>query len=254
MVDDAAPAAFICEEANMEGALKKKLWKTISYLLFLDYAAEEDKRRSLESLGHNYNCTETECTVNCKVALAKSGHSSACTDKSCSIQCTVKLRSAGHSEGCTSDECMQGCPSLILLFHHLGHNEYCTVEDCSDNCRAALRREGHSEECTQESCDINCKVVKIHQCFVNTWLHFSFCKVFEERQLEKEETVDAVVDQHDEAFRKKGASKRPRGNPEETITEEPKEKKSRKNGSVEDNAKSKATDRDVDQSLRKALR
>ena len=42
MVDDAAPAAFICEEANMEGALKKKLWKTISYLLFLDYAAEED--------------------------------------------------------------------------------------------------------------------------------------------------------------------------------------------------------------------
>ena len=52
----------------------------------------------------------------------------------------------------------------------------------------------------------------------------------------------------------KRASKRPMGNPEETIIEEPKEKKSRKNGSVEDNAKSKATDRDMDQSLRKALR
>ena len=54
--------------------------------------------------------------------------------------------------------------------------------------------------------------------------------------------------------RSKRASKRPMGNPEETIIEEPKEKKSRKNGSVEDNAKSKATDRDVDQSIRKALR
>ena len=41
---------------------------------------------------------------------------------------------------------------------------------------------------------------------------------------------------------------------EETITEEPKDKKSRKNGSDEDNAKSKATDMDVDQSIRKALR
>ena len=57
-----------------------------------------------------------------------------------------------------------------------------------------------------------------------------------------------------ERERIKRASKRPRGNPEETISEEPKEKKSRKNGSVEDNAKSKATDRDVDQSIRKALR
>ena len=57
-----------------------------------------------------------------------------------------------------------------------------------------------------------------------------------------------------ERERIKRASKRPRGNPEETISEEPKEKKSRKNGSVEDNAKSKATDRDVDQSIRKTLR
>ena len=57
-----------------------------------------------------------------------------------------------------------------------------------------------------------------------------------------------------ERERIKRASKRPRGNPEETISEEPKEKKSRKNGSVEDNAKSKATDMDVDQSIRKALR
>ena len=54
--------------------------------------------------------------------------------------------------------------------------------------------------------------------------------------------------------RSKRASKRPIGNPEEAISEEPKEKKSRKNGSVEDNAKSKATDRDSDQSIRKALR
>ena len=54
--------------------------------------------------------------------------------------------------------------------------------------------------------------------------------------------------------KRKRAFQRPMGNPEETIIEEPKEKKSRKNGSVEDNAKSKATDRDVDQSLRKALR
>ena len=50
--------------------------------------------------------------------------------------------------------------------------------------------------------------------------------------------------------RRKRAFQRPMGNPEETISEEPKEKKSRKNGS----AKSKATDRDVDQSIRKALR
>ena len=49
--------------------------------------------------------------------------------------------------------------------------------------------------------------------------------------------------------RSKRASKRPMGHPEE-----PKEKKSRKNASVEDNAKSKATDIDVDQSIRKALR
>ena len=54
--------------------------------------------------------------------------------------------------------------------------------------------------------------------------------------------------------RSRRASKRPIGNPEEIISEEPKEKKSRKNGSVEDNAKSKATDMDVDQSIRKALR
>ena len=54
--------------------------------------------------------------------------------------------------------------------------------------------------------------------------------------------------------RRKRAFQRPMGNPEETISEEPKEKRSRKNGSVEDNAKSKATDRDVDQSIRKALR
>ena len=54
--------------------------------------------------------------------------------------------------------------------------------------------------------------------------------------------------------RRKRAFQRPMGNPEETISEEPKEKKSRKNGSVEDNAKSIATDRDVDQSIRKALR
>ena len=54
--------------------------------------------------------------------------------------------------------------------------------------------------------------------------------------------------------RRKRAFQRPMGNPEETISEEPKEKKSRKNDSVEDNAKSKATDRDVDQSIRKALR
>ena len=54
--------------------------------------------------------------------------------------------------------------------------------------------------------------------------------------------------------RRKRAFQRPMGNPEETISEEPKEKKSRKNGSVEDNAKSKATDRDVDQSIRKSLR
>ena len=54
--------------------------------------------------------------------------------------------------------------------------------------------------------------------------------------------------------RRKRAFQRPMGNPEETITEEPKDKKSRKNGSVEDNAKSKATDMDVDQSIRKALR
>ena len=47
----------------------------------------------------------------------------------------------------------------------------------------------------------------------------------------------------------KRASKRPMGHPEE-----PQEKKSRKNASVEDNAKSKATDIDVDQSIRKALR
>ena len=52
----------------------------------------------------------------------------------------------------------------------------------------------------------------------------------------------------------KRASQRPMGNLEETNSEEPKEKKSRKNGSVEDNAKSKATDRDVDQSIRKSLR
>ena len=57
-----------------------------------------------------------------------------------------------------------------------------------------------------------------------------------------------------ERERSKRASKRPIGNPEEIISEEPKEKKSRKNGSVEDNAKSKATDMDVDQSIRKALR
>ena len=54
--------------------------------------------------------------------------------------------------------------------------------------------------------------------------------------------------------RRKRAFQRPMGNPEETISEEPKEKKSRKNDSVEDNAKSKATDRDVDQSIRKSLR
>ena len=54
--------------------------------------------------------------------------------------------------------------------------------------------------------------------------------------------------------RRKRAFQRPMGNPEETISEEPKEKKSRKNDSVEDNAKSKATDMDVDQSIRKALR
>ena len=54
--------------------------------------------------------------------------------------------------------------------------------------------------------------------------------------------------------RRKRAFQRPMGNPEETISEEPKEKRSRKNGSVEDSAKSKATDRDVDQSIRKALR
>ena len=54
--------------------------------------------------------------------------------------------------------------------------------------------------------------------------------------------------------RRKRAFQRPMGNPEETISEEPKEKKSRKNGSDEDNAKSKATDRDVDQSIRKSLR
>ena len=54
--------------------------------------------------------------------------------------------------------------------------------------------------------------------------------------------------------RRKRAFQRPMGNPEETISEEPKEKKSRKNDSVEDIAKSKATDRDVDQSIRKALR
>ena len=47
----------------------------------------------------------------------------------------------------------------------------------------------------------------------------------------------------------KRASQRHMGNPEETISEEPKEKKSRKNGSVEDNEKSKATDRDVVQSI-----
>ena len=52
----------------------------------------------------------------------------------------------------------------------------------------------------------------------------------------------------------KRASQRHMGNPEETISEEPKEKKSRKNDSVEDNAKSESTDRDVDQSIRKALR
>ena len=54
--------------------------------------------------------------------------------------------------------------------------------------------------------------------------------------------------------RSKQAFKRPIGNPEETISEEPKVKKSRKNGSVEDNAKSKATDRDVEQSTRQSLR
>ena len=54
--------------------------------------------------------------------------------------------------------------------------------------------------------------------------------------------------------RSKRACKRSMGNPEETISEEPKEKKSWKNDSVEDNAKSKATDRDVDQSIRKSLR
>ena len=54
--------------------------------------------------------------------------------------------------------------------------------------------------------------------------------------------------------RRKRAFQRPMGNPEETISEEPKEKKSRKNDSVEDNAKSKATDRDVDQSMRRPLR
>ena len=54
--------------------------------------------------------------------------------------------------------------------------------------------------------------------------------------------------------RRKRAFQRPMGNPEETISEEPKEKKSRKNDSVEDYAKSKATDRDVDQSIRKSLR
>ena len=53
--------------------------------------------------------------------------------------------------------------------------------------------------------------------------------------------------------RSKRACKRPIGNPEETISKEPKVKKSRKNGSVEDNAKSIATDRDVDQSIRKFL-
>ena len=54
--------------------------------------------------------------------------------------------------------------------------------------------------------------------------------------------------------RRKRAFQRPMGNPEETISEEPKEKKSRKNDSVEDNAASKATDRDVDQPIRKSLR
>ena len=53
--------------------------------------------------------------------------------------------------------------------------------------------------------------------------------------------------------RRKRAFQRPMGNPEETISEEPKEKKSRKNDSVEDNAKSRATDRDVDHSIRKSL-
>ena len=38
-----------------------------------------------------------------------------------------------------------------------------------------------------------------------------------------------------ERERSKRASKRPIGNPEETFSEEPKEKKSRKNSSVEDN-------------------
>ena len=73
------------------------------------------------------------------------------------------------------------------------------------------------------------------------------------REGPKEKEKDTAPERM-ERERSKRASKRPIGNPEEIISEEPKEKKSRKNGSVEDNAKSIATDRDVDQSIRKALR
>ena len=69
-----------------------------------------------------------------------------------------------------------------------------------------------------------------------------------------EENEKDTAPERMERERIKRASKRPMGNPEEAIIEEPKEKRSRKNGSVEDNAKSKATDRDVDQSIRKSLR
>ena len=82
-------------------------------------------------------------------------------------------------------------------------------------------------------------------------LHIHILMYYREGPKEKErETAPEMMKRE----RSKRACKRPIGNPEETISEEPKEKKSRKNGSVEDNAKSKATDMDVDQSMRRPLR
>ena len=82
-------------------------------------------------------------------------------------------------------------------------------------------------------------------------MNLYICLTMYNREGPQEKERDTAPERRERSRR---ASKRPIGNPEETISEEPKEKKSRNNGSVEDNAKSKATDMDVDQSIRKALR
>jgi len=77
-------------------------------------------------------------------------------------------------------------------------------------------------------------------------LHIHILMYYREGPKEKErETAPKRM----KSERNKRASQRPMD-----IAEEPNEKKSRKNDSVEDNAASKATDRDVDQPIRKSLR